>query len=236
MSSDTRPKAVRNAFERCDFLRDPMCDARRAGQSRRFPFFVLFTEAVGWIAHGAGRASGGNGFGSTTGPTPRSLRGELTRAQLLVHHRHECLVHLRGDTSRRSSGALSASRRRSTTSARRWLRTCTKSRPAGFRERRAHPRLFLTMMAGLGFDAALFADGAAPLHPAAVTLRALLARTRRVAALASGGRAADADLRRGERQRARRVEGPVRAQERRGRCERSSAGQALRLLARGDGP
>jgi pyrroloquinoline-quinone synthase len=94
-------------------------------------------------------------------------RGELTRAQLLVHYRHEYRVYVRDFPALLGSAlgltppidevraALAAN--------------LYEEQTGGLSRTAGHPSLFLKMMAGLGFEPGLFADGAAPLHPAAVT-------------------------------------------------------------------
>ena len=98
---------------------------------------------------------------------PALARGELTRAQLLVHYRHECLVYVR-DFPALLGSALGITPPLDDVRAA-LAANLYEEQTGGLSRTAGHPRLFLTMMAGLGFDAALFADGAAPLHPAAVT-------------------------------------------------------------------
>ena len=203
MSSDTRPRRSGTLSKRRDFLRDPMCDARRAGQSRRFPL----------------------SFHRGGGIDRASVRDELLALMDRKHHwAYPALT--RPGLSRRSSSrtsgtstwctcaisrsrraAPSASGRRSPTCAPRSRRTSTKSRRRSVRRRRrtrafppddGGPRLLRR-----------FEDGAAELHPAAVAT----AVAPRSASRSCPGRRRSPrhGVRRGERERARRARGDVRA-------------------------
>jgi pyrroloquinoline-quinone synthase len=90
--------------------------------------------------------------------------GALTRSQLLVHYQHEYLVYVR-DFPALLARALGITpplhEVRAALAA-----NLFEEQTGGISRTEGHPRLFLKMMAGLGFEAALFSD-AASLHPAA---------------------------------------------------------------------
>jgi pyrroloquinoline-quinone synthase len=103
---------------------------------------------------------------------PSLTRPGLTRAQLLVHFRHEYLVYVRdfpvllaralGVTPPLADvrGALAEN--------------LYEEQTGGLSKTAAHPALFLRMMAGLGFDAASFDGDGDALHPAARSYRDFL--------------------------------------------------------------
>jgi len=103
---------------------------------------------------------------------PALTRPGLTRDQLLVHFRHEYLVYVRdfpvllaralGVTPPLDDvrGAIAEN--------------LYEEQTGGLSATASHPRLFLRMMAGLGFDARRFADDDPWLHPAARRYRDFL--------------------------------------------------------------
>lgn len=103
---------------------------------------------------------------------PALTRPGLTRAQLFVHFRHEYLVYVRDFPVllARTLGIVPPIED---------VRACLarnlyEEQTGGISGTAAHPRLFLRMMAGLGFDPATFADDDAWLHPAALRYRNFL--------------------------------------------------------------
>jgi pyrroloquinoline-quinone synthase len=108
---------------------------------------------------------------------PAFVNGELTRSQLLVHYQHEYLVYVR-DFPALLARALGITppvdEVRAALAA-----NLFEEQTGGISRTAGHPRLFLKMMAGLGFEEALFTD-AAPLHPAAAAY-ALFLRQRAAA-------------------------------------------------------
>jgi Iron-containing redox enzyme len=96
---------------------------------------------------------------------PCLTRAGLTREQLLIHFRHEYLVYVR-DFPILLARALGVTP--PLDDVRRALaENLYEEQTGGLSRTAAHPVLFLRMMAGLGFDAAAFADDDAWLHPAA---------------------------------------------------------------------
>jgi pyrroloquinoline quinone (PQQ) biosynthesis protein C len=98
---------------------------------------------------------------------PALTRPGLTREQLLVHFRHEYLTYVR-DFPVLLARALGVTppipEVRAALAA-----NLYEEQTGGLSHSGAHPALFLRMMAGLGFDADLFAeDAGSPLHPAAL--------------------------------------------------------------------
>jgi len=103
---------------------------------------------------------------------PALTQPGLTRAQLLVHFRHEFLVYVR-DFPVLIARALGmtpplADVRRSL------AENLYEEQTGGLSNTAAHPELFLKMMAGLGFDAVAFEDDEGSLHPAARRYRDFL--------------------------------------------------------------
>lgn len=104
---------------------------------------------------------------------PALTRPGLSRAQLLVHFQHEYLVYVRDFPVlvARALGVTPALPDVRASLAENIFEEAT----GGLSRSAAHPALFLRMMAGLGFPAALFDEGAArDLHPAALAYRAFL--------------------------------------------------------------
>jgi pyrroloquinoline-quinone synthase len=100
---------------------------------------------------------------------PALTRPGLTRDQLLAHFRHEYLVYVR-DFPVLLARALGQTP--PLDDVRRALaENVYEEQTGGLSRTSAHPELFLRMMAGLGFDAASFADDDAWLHPAALRYR-----------------------------------------------------------------
>jgi len=96
----------------------------------------------------------------------------LTREQLLVHFRHEYLVYVR-------DFPVLLARALGVTPPLEDVRTAVaenlyEEQTGGLSATAAHPRLFLRMMDGLGFDASLFGDDDGWLHPSALCYRDLL--------------------------------------------------------------
>lgn len=103
---------------------------------------------------------------------PALTRPGLERDQLLVHFRHEYLVYVRDFPVllARALGVVPP-----VDDVRRALaENLYEEQTGGLSRTAAHPRLFLRMMAGLGFDERVFADDDAWLHPAARRYRDFL--------------------------------------------------------------
>jgi len=107
---------------------------------------------------------------------PSLTRPGLTRPQLLEHFRHEYLVYVR-DFPVLLARALVVTPPVASLRAK-LAENLYEEQTGGLSRTDAHPTLFLTMMAGLGFDASLFAEDEenedVRLHPAARRYRALL--------------------------------------------------------------
>lgn len=103
---------------------------------------------------------------------PALTRPGLTRAQLLVHFRHEYLVYVR-DFPVLLARALGITPPVSDVRAA-LAENLYEEQTGGLSGSDAHPALFLKMMAGLGFDAPDFAEGAGSLEPAARAYREFL--------------------------------------------------------------
>jgi pyrroloquinoline-quinone synthase len=103
---------------------------------------------------------------------PALTQPGLTREQLLVHFRHEYLVYVRDFPVliARALGIVPA-----LDDVRQALaENLYEEQTGGLSRTAAHPRLFLRMMAGLGFDEHTFAEDDAVLHPAARRYRDFL--------------------------------------------------------------
>jgi hypothetical protein len=107
---------------------------------------------------------------------PSLTRPGLTRPQLLEHFRHEYLVYVR-DFPVLLGRALGVTPPIAAVRAK-LAENLYEEQTGGLSRTDAHPSLFLTMMAGLGFEPGLFAEdegtGDAVLHPAARRYRAML--------------------------------------------------------------
>lgn len=103
---------------------------------------------------------------------PALTRPGLSRSQLLIHFRHEYLVYVRDFPVllARTLGIVPPvdDVRASLAS------NLYEEQTGGISGTAAHPKLFLRMMAGLGFDADAFVDDDAWLHPAALRYRDFL--------------------------------------------------------------
>jgi pyrroloquinoline-quinone synthase len=103
---------------------------------------------------------------------PHFTKPGLTRAQLLVHFRHEYLVYVRDFPVllARALGVVPP-----IDDVRRALaENVYEEQTGGLSKSAPHPELFLRMMEGLGYARADFADDDATLHPAARAYRDLL--------------------------------------------------------------
>jgi pyrroloquinoline-quinone synthase len=103
---------------------------------------------------------------------PALTRAGLSRAQLLVHFRHEYLVYVRDFPVllARALGQvppLPAVRRA-------LAENLYEEQTGGLSKTGPHPALFLRMMEGLGFDAGAFSEDDAWMHPAARAYRDFL--------------------------------------------------------------
>jgi pyrroloquinoline quinone (PQQ) biosynthesis protein C len=103
---------------------------------------------------------------------PALTRPGLSREQLLAHFRHEYLVYVRDFPVllARTLGIVPPIDDVRAALA----RNLYEEQTGGISGTAAHPRLFLRMMEGLGFDAGAFADDDAWLHPAALRYRDFL--------------------------------------------------------------
>jgi pyrroloquinoline quinone (PQQ) biosynthesis protein C len=93
--------------------------------------------------------------------------GALGRPQLLVHYRHEYLVYVR-DFPALLARALGVTPPLDDVRAA-LAENLYEEQTGGVSQTKGHPRLFLQMMAGLGFEPNAFADDVADLHPAALS-------------------------------------------------------------------
>jgi pyrroloquinoline-quinone synthase len=103
---------------------------------------------------------------------PAVTKPGLERRQLFQHFRHEFLVYVR-DFPVLLARALAATPPLDDVRAA-LAENLYEEQTGGLSRSASHPSLFLRMMAGLGFDAADFADDDAWLHPAARRYRDLL--------------------------------------------------------------
>ncbi len=103
---------------------------------------------------------------------PALTRPGLTREQLLAHFRHEYLVYVRDFPMLLARALGIVPPIDDVRSA--LARNLYEEQTGGISGTSAHPRLFLRMMEGLGFDVAAFADDDAWLHPAALRYRDFL--------------------------------------------------------------
>jgi pyrroloquinoline quinone (PQQ) biosynthesis protein C len=103
---------------------------------------------------------------------PVLTRPGLSREQLLAHFRHEYLVYVR-DFPALLARTLGIAPPIDDVRAS-LARNLYEEQTGGISRTDAHPRLFLRMMEGLGFDAAEFIDDDARIHPAARRYRDFL--------------------------------------------------------------
>jgi pyrroloquinoline-quinone synthase len=103
---------------------------------------------------------------------PALTRPGLAREQLLTHFRHEYLVYVRDFPAllARTLGVVPPIEEVRHALA----ENLYEEQTGGLSGTAPHPRLFLGMMSGLGFESALFVDDDAWLHPAARTFRDFL--------------------------------------------------------------
>ena len=100
---------------------------------------------------------------------PALTRPGLSRAQLLVHFRHEYLVYIRDFPVLVAAALGNVPPLGDVRVA--LAENLYEEQTGGLSETAPHPELFLRMMEGLGFSREDFAENERPMHPAALTYR-----------------------------------------------------------------